>query len=58
MYGSHCVKRSSNLQASGSLSSEKSGSYATLNPGAIGLSKQALLHDWGIKVDLLILMCQ
>ena len=55
MHGSHCIKHSSNVQTTISLSSGESEFYAIVKAAAVGLSQQALLHDWGIKVDLRIL---
>ena len=55
MHGSHCIKHSSNVQTTVSLSSGESEFYAIVKAGAVGLSQQALLHDWGIKVNLRVL---
>ncbi|CAE7240586.1 unnamed protein product [Symbiodinium natans] len=55
MYGSHCIKHSSNVQTTVSLSSGESEFYAIVKASAVGLSQQALLHDWGIQVNLRIL---
>ncbi|CAE7515888.1 unnamed protein product [Symbiodinium natans] len=54
MLGSHCVKHSSNVQSTISLSSGESEFYAIVRAGSIGLSLQAMLEDWGLKVSLRI----
>ena len=54
MLGSHCVKHSSNVQSTISLSSGESEFYAIVRAGNIGLSLQAMLEDWGLKVGLRI----
>ena len=54
MLGSHCVKHSSNVQSTISLSSGESEFYAIVRAGSIGLSLQAMLEDWGLKVGLRI----
>ena len=47
MHGSHCIKHSSNVQTTISLSSGESEFYAIVKAAAVGLSQQALLHDLG-----------
>ena len=54
MLGSHCVKHSSNVQSTISLSSGESEFYAIVRAGSIGLSLQAMLADWGLNVGLRI----
>ncbi|CAE7372762.1 GIP, partial [Symbiodinium sp. CCMP2592] len=54
MLGFHCVKHSSNVQSTISLSSGESEFYAIVRAGSIGLSLQAMLEDWGLKVGLRI----
>jgi hypothetical protein len=52
MFGSHCIKHSSNIQSTVSLSSGESEYYAIVRAAATGLSIQAFLSDWGLEVSL------
>ena len=50
--GRHCLKHSSNLQSTVSLSSGESEFYAMVKAAAVGLGAQAMFADWGLKVDV------
>ena len=52
MLGSHCVKASSGLQSTISLSSGESEYYGIVRASAIGLSIQSLMADWGYQIPL------
>ena len=54
MFGSHCIKHSSNIQSTVSLSSGESEYYAIVRAASTGLSIQALLSDWGLQVSLAV----
>ena len=53
--GRHCLKHSSNLQSTVSLSSGESEFYAMVKAAAVGLGAQAMFADWGLKVDVRVL---
>lgn len=54
MHGSHCIKHSSNIQSTISLSSGESEFYAIVKAAGTGLSIQALLSDWGLTTSLVL----
>ena len=53
--GRHCLKHSSNLQSTVSLSSGESEYYALVKAAAVGLGARAMFADWGLKVDVRVL---
>ena len=55
MLGQHCVKHSSNLQSTISLSSGESEFYALVKAGAAGLGLKAMLDEWLVPCDLILL---
>jgi len=55
MLGQHCVKHSSNLQSTISLSSGESEFYALVKAGAAGLGLKAMLDEWLVPCDLVLL---
>ena len=55
LMGKHCVKASSGLQSTIALSSGESEFYGIVKAASIGLQLQALLADWGYKVNVAVL---
>eukprot|EP00435_Cladocopium_sp_Y103_P058260 s42_g20.t1 len=55
MLGACCVKHSSNLQSTVSLSSGESEFYALVSAASIGLGIKAMLDDWDIPTQLVLL---
>ena len=55
MLGSCCVKHSSNLQSTVSLSSGESEFYALVKAGSVGLGLKAMLDEWKIDTELVLL---
>ena len=55
MLGQHCVKHSSNLQSTVSLSSGESEFYALVKAGQAGLGLRALFTKWQVPVKLTLL---
>eukprot|EP00973_Karenia_brevis_P025504 3520115-Karenia_brevis.AAC.1 len=49
MFGMHCIKCSSGLQSTVSLSVGESEYYAGVKGAAVGLQLQGLLADWGVE---------
>ena len=54
--GGHCVKTSSNLQSIVTLSVGEAEFYALTKVCAVGLGIQALLSDWGLYLELEVLV--
>ena len=52
--GMHCVKATSNLQASSGLNVGETEYYALVHGAVHGLGLQSYLEDWGIRLDLVI----
>ena len=50
--GTHCVKATSNLQASAGLNVGETEYYALVRGAVHGLGLQSYLEDWGIRLDL------
>eukprot|EP00973_Karenia_brevis_P073113 10155487-Karenia_brevis.AAC.1 len=54
MCGKHCIKCSSGLQSTVSLSVGESEYYAGVKGAAVGLQLQGLRADWGIETQLIL----
>ena len=52
--GTHCVKATSNLQASSGLNVGETEYYALVHGTVHGLGMQSYLEDWGLHLDLVI----
>ena len=56
MIGRHCVKTSSHIQSIIALSSGESEYYATVSAGRTALHFSALLQDWGILMEMKVVL--
>ena len=54
-FGQHCVKHSSNLQSTISLSSGESEYYGIVKGAACGLGMKSMLEDWSEEVEVEVL---
>ena len=54
MLGSHCIKHSSNLQSTVSLSSGESEFYALVKAGCVGLGLKTMMSEWGLPLNLIL----
>ena len=55
MLGRHCIKSSSAIQSTISLSSGESEYYGIVKAAALGMQMQSILADWSYKIGLRIL---
>ena len=56
MIGQHCVKTSSHIQSIIALGSGESEYYAAVGTGRTALHFSALLQDWGVRLDMKIVL--
>ena len=55
MVGQHCLKHSSNLQSTVSLSSGEAEYYALIKASSAGMGMRAMFEEWGISLDIKVL---